>query len=77
MSVAAEPVRLDFAIPEYGLINLERASVVVRRSPGHTEPIGGHHAHVTPFGRDADITSTVVDGLTFATNFLAQLAAQS
>jgi SAM-dependent methyltransferase len=37
-------------------------AVFQHRSPGHTEPIGGHHADVTPFGRDADITSTVVDG---------------
>jgi Uma2 family endonuclease len=65
------------AIPEYWLVDLERASVVVHRSPGHTEPIGYHYASVTPFGRNADITSTVVNGLTFATSFLLQLASQS
>lgn len=64
-------------IPEYWLIDLERASVVVHRSPGYAESVGHHYAAVKPFGRNADITSTVVDGLTFATNFLLQLAAQS
>jgi Uma2 family endonuclease len=64
-------------IPEYWLIDLERASVVVHRSPGHAEPIGYHYRTVTSFGRDADVTSMVVEGLTFVTSFLLQLAAQS
>ena len=64
------------AIPEYWLIDLERASVVVHLSPGHAEPIGHHYASVTNFGRNAQITSTVVDGLALATSLLLQLSAQ-
>jgi Uma2 family endonuclease len=64
-------------IPEYWLVDLERASVVVHHSPRHAESVGYHYATVNPFGRNADITATVVDGLTFAANFLLQLAAQS
>ena len=64
------------AIPEYWLIDLERASVVVHRSAGLVEPIGYHYAYVSPLSRNADLTSTAVRGLTFATSFLLQLAAQ-
>jgi Uma2 family endonuclease len=63
-------------ITEYWLIDLERAAVVVHRSPVHAEQIGDSYATVTPFGRDDRITSTAVDGLTFETSFLLQLAMQ-
>jgi Uma2 family endonuclease len=64
------------AIPEYWLIDLERASVVTHRSPELADPIGYHYATVTAFGPNADITSTAIDNLTFATSFLLQLATQ-
>jgi Uma2 family endonuclease len=64
------------AIPEYWLIDLEGASVVVHRSPGHADPKGYHYASMFALGRNENVTSTAVRDLTFSTSFLLQLAAQ-
>jgi Uma2 family endonuclease len=66
---------LRLAIPEYWLIDLEGASIVVHRSPGHVDPRGHHYASVFSLGRNENLASTAVRDLTFGTSFLLQLAA--
>jgi hypothetical protein len=62
--------------PEYWLIDLEGASVVVHRLPGHPDPRGYHYASVFALGRNGNLASTTVRDLTFSTSFLLQLAAK-
>ena len=62
-------------LPEYWLLDLGRALVVPHHTPEHSEQLGYRYASVTPVGRDATVAATTVDGPTFETNFLLQLAA--
>jgi Uma2 family endonuclease len=62
------------AIPEYWLVDLESAEVIVYRDPAG-EGGSAEYQWVGRFGREQTISSKAVDGLTVATDFLLQLAA--
>jgi Uma2 family endonuclease len=62
------------AIPEYWLIDLDRATIVVHRRPEQSEQTGHRYAELTNVGRHTDLTAASVDGLSIATDFLLQLS---